>query len=203
LSPRPDVSAERRDQILDAAAAVFARMGVHNARMDDIVAEANLSKGGVYWYFKSKEELVAALVERLLALSAANLAQFLEEDRPFAAQMVAVGGYLAGEIGGIGGLRGVVLEYYALAARDAEVRRRVRGYIDEFIRLFETMLRAAVERGECRDLDPRKTAIALEAMCEGLTVLWLVDTTGFQIDDMVAHHIRLMLDALLPRGKSS
>ena len=38
MSPRPDVSAERRDQILDAAAAVFARLGVYNARMDDIVA---------------------------------------------------------------------------------------------------------------------------------------------------------------------
>ena len=43
MPPRPDVSEERRGQILDAAAAVFARLGVRESRMDDIVEQADLS----------------------------------------------------------------------------------------------------------------------------------------------------------------
>lgn len=63
--PRPDVSEERRSQILDAAVAVFARLGFHQARMDDIVQEAGLSKGALYWYFKSKDEIVMAILSSL------------------------------------------------------------------------------------------------------------------------------------------
>ena len=55
---RTDLSATRKNQILDAAMTVFARSGFHEARMDDIVQESGLSKGTLYWYFKSKEEII-------------------------------------------------------------------------------------------------------------------------------------------------
>ena len=51
MSPRPDVSEERRNQILEAAMAVFARQGFEQARMDDIAQEVGLSKGALYLYF--------------------------------------------------------------------------------------------------------------------------------------------------------
>ena len=62
LSPRPDVSDERKNQILQAATNVFSRLGFHKARMDDIVEESGLSKGTLYWYFKSKDDIVSALI---------------------------------------------------------------------------------------------------------------------------------------------
>lgn len=196
--PRPDVSEERREQILDAAGAVFARMGFHDARMDDIVDQANLSKGGVYWYFKSKDQLAAALVERVLARSAGSLRKLLEIDQPFTERMALLGEYVAADVRALNKLRGVILEFYALAARDPRVRRRVRVYIDEFIELFAAMIQQGIDRGECREVDPRKTATALEAMCEGLMILWLVDTTDFDIDQMADHMTGLFLASLRP-----
>ena len=62
MSPRRDVSEERKEQILDAAAEVFSRKGFDKARMDDIVEKTGLSKGALYWYFKSKDEIFEALV---------------------------------------------------------------------------------------------------------------------------------------------
>lgn len=47
----------RRDQVLNAALACFARNGYHATRIDDIVAEAGLSKGAIYHRFRSKEEI--------------------------------------------------------------------------------------------------------------------------------------------------
>jgi AcrR family transcriptional regulator len=51
-------------RILDAAARQFARQRFHEVRMDDIAAEAEVSKGTLYSYFHDKEELYLALLTR-------------------------------------------------------------------------------------------------------------------------------------------
>ena len=52
----------RKRSILDAARHIFSQNGFHSIRMDDIASEAEVSKGTVYLYFKSKEELLAHLL---------------------------------------------------------------------------------------------------------------------------------------------
>jgi TetR/AcrR family transcriptional regulator, repressor for uid operon len=52
--PRPDVSAERKPQILQAAAQVFLQKGFHASRMNDIAREAGLSVGNLYRYFPAR-----------------------------------------------------------------------------------------------------------------------------------------------------
>ncbi|MBM2622199.1 TetR/AcrR family transcriptional regulator [Actinoplanes sp. LDG1-06] len=53
----------RREQILAAARACFLRKGLHNTSMQDLIKEAGLSVGAVYRYFKSKDEIIAAIAE--------------------------------------------------------------------------------------------------------------------------------------------
>lgn len=60
----PEYLETRRREILDAAAACFARDGFHQASMQDICNEADLSPGGVYRYFPSKEAIIEAMCER-------------------------------------------------------------------------------------------------------------------------------------------
>ncbi|UPZ26641.1 TetR/AcrR family transcriptional regulator [Streptomyces sp. LRE541] len=55
---------ERRKDILDAAAQVFARKGIADARIEEITTLAEVSKGTFYLYFKTKGEAAAALWER-------------------------------------------------------------------------------------------------------------------------------------------
>lgn len=59
------LEAVRREQILEAAARVFAEAGFHSARMQDVAARAGLSNGTLYNYFTSKEDLLLALLDRL------------------------------------------------------------------------------------------------------------------------------------------
>jgi len=54
--------AARRRQILDAAAACFARDGFHRTSMQDIVRESGISAGLVYRYFEGKDDVIAAIV---------------------------------------------------------------------------------------------------------------------------------------------
>ena len=57
---------ERRASILDAARKVFDRRGVAAATMDEVASTAELSKGTLYLYFHSKDELFLALGSRVL-----------------------------------------------------------------------------------------------------------------------------------------
>jgi AcrR family transcriptional regulator len=81
MSPRPDVSEERRNQILEAAMAVFARQGFEQARMDDIAQQVGLSKGTLYLYFKSKDAIISAILQFFIAQEK-KLHGFLESEEP-------------------------------------------------------------------------------------------------------------------------
>lgn len=55
---------QRRQAIIDAAENVFFSKGYNNSSMDDVAGEAELSKGTLYLYFHSKDDLYAAIVTR-------------------------------------------------------------------------------------------------------------------------------------------
>ncbi|HZN16767.1 MAG TPA: TetR/AcrR family transcriptional regulator [Micromonosporaceae bacterium] len=74
--------AARRQQILDAARTCFTRNGFQATSMQDVIAEAGLSVGAIYRYFRSKEELVIAIAEELLAQVGAQLAEVTAADPP-------------------------------------------------------------------------------------------------------------------------
>lgn len=56
---------QRRRELLDAARNVFAKRGYHDAKVDDIVTEANVSKGTFYLYFPDKRSIFEALADDL------------------------------------------------------------------------------------------------------------------------------------------
>ena len=67
-SPEQERSRTRRQRILDAAMAVFARKGYRDTIVDEIAAESDTSKGGVYFHFPNKQAIFLALLERMGAL---------------------------------------------------------------------------------------------------------------------------------------
>lgn len=59
---------QREEQIVNAAEKVFFERGFDNSTMDDVAGAAELSKGALYTYFKTKNELCICIVSRALAL---------------------------------------------------------------------------------------------------------------------------------------
>src|SRR5664279_1278251 len=57
--------AHARTDIVEAAIKAFARVGLHNATMQDIAREAGYTAASLYTYFKSKQEIVDAMVTQL------------------------------------------------------------------------------------------------------------------------------------------
>jgi TetR/AcrR family transcriptional regulator, repressor for uid operon len=61
---QPDFAHDRREQIMQAAFACFAKRGFHQASMHDISTEAGISVGLIYRYFANKEAVISAMADR-------------------------------------------------------------------------------------------------------------------------------------------
>jgi AcrR family transcriptional regulator len=61
---KPEELAVRQSEIIEAAQVCFLRSGFHRTTTDEICREANITPGGLYHYFASKEELIAAVIDR-------------------------------------------------------------------------------------------------------------------------------------------
>ena len=64
--PRDEQKAETRDALVRAAAAEMAEKGIEAASLNQICARAGFTRGAFYVHFRDREELVAAVVERVL-----------------------------------------------------------------------------------------------------------------------------------------
>jgi AcrR family transcriptional regulator len=65
--------AQRRQEILDAARCEFFKRGFHAPTVDDVAARAEVSKGTIYLYFESKEEILAHLLLEGLEILVGNM----------------------------------------------------------------------------------------------------------------------------------
>ncbi len=175
---RPDVSEERRPQIVDAAIRVFTSKGFRKATMPDIAAEAGLSVGGVYWYFKGKDEIVSAILQRAFDEDFGALAELLDADAPAAGRLLAFVVAYADSFDQWLWMNPIGAEFYGEAAHDEKVRTVILRYLGRFRQALAALIGQGIERGEFRPVDPAVAATALLGMEEGLSLLLAVDAHG-------------------------
>src|SRR5207244_10274901 len=66
---RVDVGAIRREQIVEAAVSVIAEQGLQNLSLSEIEKKAGMSRGQLTYYFRSKEDILLAVFDRLVLLT--------------------------------------------------------------------------------------------------------------------------------------
>lgn len=160
----------RRQAIIDTSARVFAQRGYHATGVVELCAANDLGKGALYHYIGSKEELLAAIHDRVM-----------DEVMAGADRVAAAAGSPPKQLAGLGDELLDVIHRYpdhvwvflhefpALTGPRAErfrLRRR------EYEHRVEAVLRAGVASGDFRDLDPWLTARGWLGM-HNYTYLWL------------------------------
>jgi AcrR family transcriptional regulator len=176
MPQKEDLKEMRKEQILNAACVVFARQGFHNARMDDIVQEAGLSKGAVYWYFKSKDEIITSIVDRFFDRELVNIIQTSQLDDTVEKRLTEIARQLAAEIESISDLMPILLEFYAVACREDLIRDPMAEFTKRHLKLFEDLIMEGIQRGEFREVDPRDVAISVFTLLDGLMFHWMLGT---------------------------
>jgi AcrR family transcriptional regulator len=198
MSPRPNVSEERKNQILEAAIAVFARLGFRSARMDDVAEQAGLSKGALYLYYKSKDAIIAALLNYFFTQEFKRLQTLVETEQGGSVtdQAMAFAHQLAQAMQWMRRLMPIAFEFYALAGRNQEVRHSLKQYYQDYCRVLARLIERGIEQGEFRAVDAQATATTLVALYEGLALLFFVDPEAIHWEDQIITSMRLLLQGL-------
>lgn len=171
----------RRQQILDAALACFARKGFHRTTMADIAAEAGVSDGLAYRYFSGKDEIIRmALRESDAAIDAdRSIEQVVDGDDAVLLLDLLLDAHLRrfDEGSEIRTLMTARLQSWAEAAHDSEAREHVRERWAHHLEVGEElMVRVQEKRGISSGVDARAAARVLLAMLDGLTLQALLDS---------------------------
>src|SRR3990167_742348 len=77
---KPEELESRHREIVDAARRCFLRNGFHQTTTDDICHEASITPGGLYHYFRSKEDVIAAVIKASAEESVQRLAALAEDE---------------------------------------------------------------------------------------------------------------------------
>ncbi len=174
----PRVSEEhltaRREQILDAAVVRFAENGFQATGMAEVIAESGLSAGAVYRYFASKDDLIRAIVDRVMGQAVAHFDRWLAaSDDPDPAEAVAAAVDLVATVAGRGpvDVTRVAVQAWAEALRNPAVHEVARGaYGGIRGRLHEVAVRAQRAGRLPADADLHHVSAAMFSLVLGFLV---------------------------------
>ncbi len=147
---KPD---ERREEIFRAALTCFNRTGYHKTSIEDIAAATGISKGAIYYHFKSKKNLFVELYksrvnsyfdEVTVTLSSSakapdRLLSLLQRSEEVFQRHVDVLKFL--------------LEFVTMASRDPEIRSEVTLTYRNRVKTFGKLIQEGIEEGTFRDMD--------------------------------------------------
>lgn len=197
--------ADRPAEIVAAALEVFAEKGFAAARLDEIARRAGVSKGAVYLYFETKEDVFRAVVSQAIAPNVGVVkAMAAAHPGPLADLLRNVVVHVAGviETTPIGG----VLKMVVGEARNFPEIARV--WHDELVSqalgAITAAIAAAQARGEVKPGDPRAYAVQLiSPMLVG--VLWRetfvpVGAEPFDLPALMRQHVETLLNGMLTQG---
>ncbi len=175
----------RRDQIVEAAWACFARKGYHQTTMQDIATEAGLSAGAIYRYYPGKEAVLKAINDRSQEMSRALVewARSQTEGPLGALEVIGQAMYSIFNDPTFDAATRVNIEIWPELVRSEQLAERLRQEMGFWRTVVSQLLREAQERGEVRaGVDPEAVTNLLICAWEGLRHYRLVDRENFTIE---------------------
>lgn len=170
-------SRDAREELFDAAIAVFAERGFNDASVDEIAARAGYSKGALYWHFAGKEDLFFALLDERIDRFYLEMAELLETAPPDRDMAPEASQRFVEALRGERALILLTHEYWSQAVRDPKLRRRL---ARRQARLRSALARALVARSEHLGGPP------VEAWAENWATVIIALTTGLAQERLIS-----------------
>lgn len=196
----PRVSPEhleaRRRQIMDAARTCFIRNGFHATSMQDIFAEAQLSAGATYRYFKSKEEIIGAIANDLLGHLGQVFGSVFEAEEPLPLdEAFLLIGQTFERLDRELGVAKMAVQVWAEAVRSPALAEQIGQLVGRIRGLMAELVERYQRQGEIGPGDPYEIGKVLLAFWPGFMLQYAI------IGDVDAESFASGLRSLLGRGK--
>lgn len=190
---------ESKAHILATALAVFAEKGFAKASMNDIVRASGLSKGGVYWHFKSKDDLITAIFDQFFIEQLALLDEVLVGEGTAVAKLTQLANFTGAGVEALATQFPTPLEFYALAAREDGLRTLLKEQFANYQQKVTNLVEEGIANGEFRHVDSVSVAKTVIALFEGVLLLWAVAPELVNLSTQVETAVQLLLEGLLAR----
>jgi AcrR family transcriptional regulator len=205
MSPKITTAHEQgqRERILEAATRCFAERGFHEATIQDICDLAGLSKGGLYTYFRSKDEILGALIQHSTndALRWARAAA--DEGGSALQRLERVAETLIRNVIEANDSKAytpqLMLEVWAEASKDPQLGELLaRGY-EQWQVFITELFREGIAAGEIRgDIDPELLAAIVVSMFDGLTLRESITKTKVNWRQVIATLREALIEGIAP-----
>jgi TetR/AcrR family transcriptional repressor of uid operon len=185
---------EIREKIVDAAIVTFSKHGYDRTRMDDIAETANLSKGTIYLYFKSKEELFYAISENNIKALKEQLSVLFtkSEDLISDSQKFYVNFRKASEQSDK-----VFLETIAESSRNQRLQEMLYHQRMKVLDIVTEYLKLQMKKGFFRsDIDIDAVAVGLVSLYDGLSISKIIGISEAQNKKSWNETIKAILSSL-------
>ena len=187
---------DTKKKILDSAFSVFVSNGYNDTTMSHIVKKSGLSKGAIYHYYSSKKELFASLIDHWEIFSFPDFYSKSNKDekaedtlRRFADTVYDVfctkpEVFLA------------EIEFWALANKDKDVRKKSRALYDKLLYLFELILKKGVRQKEFNEMDTKVVAMTILTSLQGINWFCLYEDAEVNAEDYLKTSMKLLIKSL-------
>jgi len=190
---------QRKEQILDAALHVLVQNGYEQARMDDVVKSSNLSKGAIYWYYKSKKEMYLDLVNFWVLRYSVILNHLVEVKASPSRQLKDLFQYFIDQYETDPQPFAALTEFWSMAQKDDEFNTKLQKVYTHFLELIEDIIQRGVQSGEFKKLDVRMTALSIMVNIESINWFTLFDTHGVSVKEYMQTITDFILAGILKK----
>lgn len=196
MSPKNDVSEERKSQILNAAMETFSELGFHKARMSDIAETSGLSKGSLYWYFDSKDSIILNLLEKFFEPELKDLRALVTDNRSAEDRLEIYVDRVSIDMVTMVKWMPLIHDFIALAFRKEQVRKAISRYYQRHLEILLSLIQQGIDAGEFQAENAMEASIAIGSIMEGTVLLWIYDPAQIDIKYHLKTNINLLLQGL-------
>ena len=189
----------RKDQIMNAAQVVVASKGYDQARMDDIVEKAQLSKGAIYWYYKSKKDIYLSLIDYWFNEYSAGVLKSLEDKDSSSEQLKSLFDYFVDQFDKNPDTFKIMVEFWRTSGLDVDFNNKLQEIYSQFLEYIIDIIKNGIESGEFKEVDPRITALSILINIEGIHWFTLFDKSGVEAHEYINTISNFILNGLKKR----
>lgn len=179
LALRPATKKAQREAsvegLLMAARALFVSRGYRHTTVDDIAEAAHLTKGAVYFYFRNKEALLSALLDRIETIVVGGMNERIAAAGQGAARRLVAFMHGQARLGveSPDDVLLLILMSLEFAGTGGAVEGRIRSIYDRLYKAIESIIALGKRRGEFRaDIRTREQAAIVLALHDGTFLEW-------------------------------
>lgn len=162
---------ETVEHILGVTSALIAEKGFANVSMNDIVKASEISKGGIYWHFKSKDEIIIAIVEAVFTQQRQFLAMMLATEGQADERILKLIQMIAESLDETPDNMPSALDIYSLAIRHPLLRTNLANFFDDYQAQFAVLIQQGIDEGIFQVEDAQQTAIIFISTVEGIILV--------------------------------